>query len=172
MPRVTCAFCGLPFSVRAPQEGVSYYCCSGCALAQRIIAQGGGATINRGMILALVLAFGLFNEILFAVFGAALLAENNPAAGMNLSLVSCAIGAGLLAAVIGFVGFAPQRRGTDLAAILIAAVVAIIAGGKFLAHATGAAVALLLAANIWLALWLGRGWLRRAFAKLRRDDAA
>jgi hypothetical protein len=167
MPRVTCGFCGLPFNVRNVREGAVYYCCSGCALASRIPVNEGQMPVSRGLVIALALGFGLFNQILFGALGLALVGEGRAAVGGKLLIVSWSVGAALLVADFVFMATAELRRWTDLMAALLAialagAALASIAGGS-----AGTMTGLLLAATGWLALWLSRGWLRRAWVRTR-----
>jgi hypothetical protein len=166
MSRVICGFCGLPFQVRAVREGATYYCCSGCALAARIPLHGGQLPISRPLVAALGLGFGLFNEVLFAVLGAAVTGEGRPDVGEPLALVSLVLGAFVLAAALALAGLAGQRRWTDAVAGAIGAVAGLWAGWTVRAAPLGA-LPWQLAGNLWLAAWLLRGWMRRAFAGRR-----
>ncbi len=167
MPRVTCAFCGLPFSVRALRNGAEYFCCSGCALASRIPVHGDALPVSRGLVIALALGFGLFNEILFGVLGAALAAEGRAGMGGRWLIVSGVIGLLLFLTNLLFLTSTHPRRWTDATAGVITAGIAGWGIARGIALAWGAAAWPILGANAVMAAWWSRGWLRRAFARRR-----
>ncbi len=163
MPRVACGFCGLPFSVRSTGAGVTHYCCSGCALASRIPLAEGALPISTGLVVALVLGFGLFNQLLFAALGLAVAGEGRPEAGLRLCLVSVGVGLLLVAAVVGLTILSRARRWSD-GVVLAGALLAAGWGAPAVAGGRLPAVLAPLAANLGLAAWLARGWARRAWA--------
>lgn len=167
MPRVTCAFCGLPFHVRTVREGAAYYCCSGCALASRIPVHEGVLPVSRALIIALALGFGLFNQVLFAALGLAVAAEGRAEVGGRLLMVSWSLAGVLFVASITFMATARLRGWTDAAAGLLAAGFGALGATEMVSDSPSPAAATgwLVAANVLLALWLTRGWLRRAVAR-------
>jgi len=170
MERVTCAFCGLPFRVRIAPPGTSHFCCSGCALASRIPVHGDRLPISRGLVLALVLGFGLFNQVLFAALAAATRGEGRQAEAEMFVLVANSIG-GLLAMVcIGLMVTAAQRRSADWIVLAIGGTAGIAAIWQGWLAEPAQVGLLLLVLNITFALWLMRGWIRRGWRrhKLRR----
>jgi hypothetical protein len=167
MTRVVCDFCGLPFHVPRAAEGAAHYCCAGCALAARIPVAHGQLPVSRPVLAALGLGFGLFNQSLFAVLGAAVAAEGRAETGEKLALVALVLGAVVLAGALAAAALPPSRRWTDLAAAALAA-----SGGVWAASAVPnapvAAAGWLLVANLGLAAWLARGWARRAVVAILR----
>ena len=166
MHRVTCSFCGLPFSVRRVTPGADYFCCSGCALASRIpLGTSGQFPVSPGLVIALAFAFGLFNQALFGVLGGGVIAEGRIEVGARLQLVSLGIG-GLLACV-GAV-FSVLTRSRSAGDLLLAPLVVAIAlwfawvGWRL---EPGLVVWPLIAVNAVLAVWLARGWCWRALAR-------
>jgi hypothetical protein len=167
MPKVQCSFCGLPFSVRTVREGETYYCCSGCALASRIPVHQDALPVSRGLVIALALGFGLFNQILFAVAGTALVAEGRPEIGATWLWVSVIVGGLLGTANVTFLLTARPRRWSDGGAGAIAAVIAAWAVQRGFVHGLPAAVWPAVGANLGMAAWWSRGWGRRYLARWR-----
>ncbi|HEX9786326.1 MAG TPA: hypothetical protein VGA56_26830 [Opitutaceae bacterium] len=167
MPRVQCSFCGLPFTVRQVREGVDYFCCSGCAFASRIPVNEGQLPISPGLIAALVVAFGVFNEILFAALGGAVISEGRDLTGEKLLWVSVAIGGCLLVVLLTLLAIARPRRCSDGIAAISSLVLALAAIGRLHHLEVGAGTWLLFGANLMLVLWLARGWARRAWVRRR-----
>lgn len=167
MPRVTCAFCGLPFSVRRVPEGVPLFCCSGCALASRIPVHGDALPVSRQLIAALALGFGLFNEVLFGVLGSALVDEGRIVVATRFLVISGMVGAALFAANLVLMLTARTRTWTDAIAVSVPLALA----GWAVARAIGAGVTSaafpLLLANLAFAAWWSRGWARRYLARLQ-----
>jgi hypothetical protein len=130
--------------------------------------------VSRGLVVALALGFGLFNEILFAGFGSASTAQGRIEFGSVLLVFSAAVGAAVFAVSFVFLLTAKSRHRSDLVVGVIAAVLAAWATIRGVRHGVDAAVWLLFAANVWLAAWWSRGWLRRAIARRRthRDNRA
>lgn len=167
MPRVTCRFCGLPFSVRSAREGVDYYCCSGCALASRIPVRDDGLPISRELVIALALGFGLFNQLLFGVLGQAVIAEGHADVGERWLLVSAAIGAVLFAVNLVFVVTAPTRHGSDAVTGLVTVAFVVWAVQRGATGHVAAACWIALGTNLGMAAWWLRGWARRGLARWR-----
>ncbi len=168
MPRVNCSFCRLPFSVRQVRPDVDYFCCSGCALASRIPVNEGQLPVSPALLAALGVGFGLFNQILFAVLGGAVIGEGRVETGVKLVWISFALGACVFAALMALVALARPRRWTDLAAALPTVGLCVVAAARVVNGAIEPAGWLLLAGNAWFAAWLARGWARRFWARTRK----
>ena len=168
MERVSCDFCGLPFSVRSSPAGATHYCCSGCALASRIPVHDGTLPVSRQLIVALALGFGVFNQILFAVLGAAVVEEGRMEAGSQLMIVSLVIGLLVLLVNGAFLATTRPRRMTDVMGGVLGIFAAGLALWSVLKGDVFNATWFLLGASLWFAFWMTRGWLRRA---LRRKQS-
>lgn len=169
MQKVTCSFCGLPFSVRKAEPGADYFCCSGCALASRIpLGTAGQFPVSPGLVVALVFAFGLFNQLLFGVMGGAVAAEGRADVGARLEAVSLALGGALALAGAAFSLFARGRSRADLVVGPLVFGAAAVLGGVFWRAGSGPVVWPALALNGALALWLARGWFRRRWVQRRQ----
>lgn len=97
--KVVCTHCGLPFSITRPAAERPVYCCSGCALAARLTADGTvGRTRSAGpLVAALTIGFVAFNHVLFWLLAVLLdrRDEIEGAAFMNpANLLWASIGAG------------------------------------------------------------------------------
>jgi len=171
MAKVECGFCGLPFSVRAPEPGATYYCCSGCALASRIPMEPGNFPVSRGLVVALLCGFGLFNQVLFALLGSAVLAEGRADVGLLALRVSAVAGLGLFALGAGLTLAARRRAWSDAILVAVAAGVGGWPAWRFFAGGDVTAVWGLVAANLLLCAWLARGWARRFWGRRRRQRA-
>ena len=170
MVRVTCGFCGLPFNVRTVREETENFCCSGCALASRIPMPGDALPLSRGLIIALALGFGLFNQVLFGVLGAAVVKEGRADVGATFLAISAGVGVALFAVCGWFLISARPRRGRDGLAGVVATGCAVVAGWRGWQQGAGGAVNPLLLANLWLGAWWSRGWLRKFLARSRRTE--
>lgn len=127
--------------------------------------QEGQLPISRGLVLALAFGFGLFNQLLFAVAGTAVVAEGRPDIGATWMIVSVVVGSVLGLVNVIFLLTARARHWTDALAMVVAASVAIWAIARGVRHDVSAAVWPATAANLLLALWWSRGWLRRYAAR-------
>jgi hypothetical protein len=172
MHKVTCSFCGLPFSVRRPVDGADYFCCSGCALASRIpLGSGGQFPVSPGLIIALAFAFGLFNQVLFGALGAAVVEEGRADVGGRLQMVSVVIASGLVLTGVGFSIFSRGRAWGDA---IVGGLVLL--GGTWLGWVSwrfnpGLVVWPYLGVTLVLAGWLARGWVWRAVGVRRAGRA-
>lgn len=130
--------------------------------------------VSRGLIIALVLGFGLFNEMLFTALAAATAAEGKQDQANLIGFVALGLGGLLTAACIGFLVTASARRITD--GIVVVAAVAMSGGSIWRGWPAGTLQTgwWWLALNGVLTLWLARGWLRRAWQRRKsrgeRDD--
>lgn len=165
MERVTCAFCGLPFSVRSAPEGATHYCCSGCALASRIPVGEGKLPLSKPLIAALALGFGTFNQMLFTVLGAAVIAEERIEVGSRLMVVSLAIGLLVLLVSVAFLTTTRPWRISDAIGSGLGFAAAGLAVWSVLQSDMMNANWFLLGTNLWFAFWMSRGWLRRALRR-------
>jgi len=168
MQKVTCNFCGLPFAVLRAEPGVDYFCCSGCALASRIpLGSGGQFPISPGLIIALTFAFGLFNQLLFAVLGSALVNEGRGEVGARLEMVSTILGGAVVLAGAGFALISRGRSGGDAIVGPLMLIIGAWFGWVAWRFDPGLVIWSSLAINLVLAAWLARGWCWRAYAKSR-----
>lgn len=172
MERVTCAFCGLPFRVRVARPGESHFCCSGCALASRIPVTAEGLPVSRALVVALVLGFGLFNQLLFTALAAATAAEGRQAEADLFVLVAQAVGGVLTVACMAFVVTAIQRTASDWGVLVAALAGGGVALWRWMSLGPAASSWVLLATNLFLAAWLTRGWLRRAWVRRKQPAGA
>ncbi|MGH8020490.1 MAG: hypothetical protein ACREIA_19830, partial [Opitutaceae bacterium] len=131
----------------------------------------GQLPVSPALLVALAIGFGLFNQILFAVLGAAVVGEGRVETGGKLVWISLALGGGVFAALMTLAALAKPRRATDLAAALPTAGLFAGAIAQAVTDAPGPAAWLLLAGNAWFALWLARGWARRFWARPRKGAA-
>lgn len=169
MERLTCDYCGLPFRApRKPPAGEKAFCCSGCAMASRLGIEGERFPISPQLIFDVVLAFGVFNELLLVLLGAALRRDGNAAAADLCVQGSAGLGASLYLAALVWQWRSRWLRASDafLYALLAAPVLGGVAVALWLGRGDAALVAA--AANLLLVAWQGRGFLRRAWAKAGR----
>ena len=161
MPLVQCSYCGLPFKVARVEPGRPVYCCSGCALASRLPAAGAGGQfpVTADLVVALLIGFAFFNELLFWLLGAALAREGRLAPALVFARISVGLGGLVWAALAAGIIRAPVRRWGD-AAVALATLAAVAA-----ALAPPMSAGKLAVANALLALWLGRGWGKRKFTR-------
>lgn len=115
--------------------------------------------VTADLVIALVIGFAFFNEVLFWLLGVALTQEHRLAPALVFARLSAGLGAAVWVALAAGIIRAPVRRWGDAAAAL-----ATLAAGLLAAvpptSAGGAA-----AANAALALWLGRGWGKKKFTR-------
>jgi len=120
-----------------------------------------------GLVVALVFAFGLFNQGLFGVLGAAVAAEGRVELGGRLASVSLLLGGGL--ALAGAL-FGLWSSGRSVGDVLVAPIVLLSAawfGWVGWRMSPELVVWPAIAVNAVLAFWLGRGWCWRAYALWR-----
>ena len=80
MAAVTCRYCGLPFRVRNAEPARDYFCCTGCAMLNRLpIDEKGQFPINAHLVTALVAGFLFFNELLLWLLAVLLVREGRMA---------------------------------------------------------------------------------------------
>lgn len=168
MERLTCDYCGLPF--RAPYKaapGEKVFCCSGCALASRLGIEGERFPITPQLVFDLVLAFGVFNEVLLGLLAFALRGEGRPTAAALCVTISAALGAVVYLAALAWQWRSRLLRASD--AFLFALLAAPALGGSAVALWLGRGEAAFVpaAANLLLLLWQARGFLRRFRARRR-----
>jgi hypothetical protein len=168
MERVSCDFCGLPFSVRSAPAGATHYCCSGCALASRIPVHDGTLPVSKQLVAALALGFGVFNQMMFAVLGAAVAGERRVEMGGKLMIVSLLIGLVVLLVNVTLLTTTRPRRISDIVGGSLGVLAAVLAVWSILKSDGVNATWFLLGANLWFACWMSRGWVRRS---LRRKQS-
>jgi hypothetical protein len=161
MPQVQCHYCELPFKVRQVGAGQATYCCSGCALASRLSAAGadGQFSVTAGLVAALGVAFGFFNEVLFGALALALAQEHRAAPALIFARISAGLGLVMWIALAWAIGRSPARRASDAAVALATLATVVLA---ILPPLSAGGIA---AANTALGLWLARGWGKRKFTR-------
>lgn len=168
MERVSCDFCGLPFSVRPAPAGATHFCCSGCALASRIPVHDGTLPVSKQLMIALALGFGVFNQIMFSVLGAAVADEGRVELGARLMVVSLSVGFLVLLVNIAFLATIRPWRTSDVIGASLGIFAAVSAVWSIVKGEVAGATWFLLGSSCWFVFWMTRGWLRRA---LRRKQS-
>jgi hypothetical protein len=80
MARVSCHYCGLPFSVRKEETTRDYFCCTGCAMLSRLPTDDKGQfPVNAHLVSALMTGFLFFNELLLWLVAELLVREGRMA---------------------------------------------------------------------------------------------
>jgi hypothetical protein len=125
--------------------------------------------VSRGLVIALALGFGLFNEVLFSVLGAAILAQGRVDVGPRMVGIGVVVGAILFVVSFAFLVTSRSRHWTDMVAGIFAAGLCAWAVMRGVQHGMAGVAWPLLGANAWLAAWWSRGWLRRAIARQRNQ---
>lgn len=128
--------------------------------------------VSRGLVIALVLGFGLFNQFLFTALGAATAAEGREAEAEIFVLVANSLAGVLAIACIGFVVTTVPRRISDWTIVLAAVSAGVVIhwhGALSTATRTGWGWFIV---NGALALWLVRGWFRRGWRRRQLRRAA
>jgi hypothetical protein len=155
--KVVCSHCGLPFSIERPARDSAVFCCSGCALAARVLpgAEGDDARPAGPLVAALTIVFVWVNQILSWLL-AVLLARRAEAgaeaetSAAGLVWISIGLGAGAWLAV----GLVQWRLG----ARRVADGLVVACGAGMLASAVWtASPACALAASTAQAAWALRG---------------
>ena len=161
--KVICAHCGLPFSVARVAPGKAVYCCSGCALAERVRMGAKGASApTPALAAALGVGFAFFNQVLFWLLAVllerrAVAVEGGVLAGSGsgrlLVFASLALGLAVWLALAFFQARAGARRVLD--GLVLAATLAVLALAVFTRRSE-----LALVANAVLGVWALRGLAR------------
>jgi len=154
MIRIQCSYCGLPFSVRNPETGRSYYCCSGCALASRLPKPGehGEFPVTPALIVALVAGFAFFNEVLFWTLGISMTHDGHPVPALLFGRVSAGLGALVWCILVIAMARAAVHAWTDV--VIATATLSGLAAAAASTRPAGWEVVV----NAALGLWLARGW--------------
>lgn len=129
---------------------------------------GDALPVSRGLVLALALGFGLFNELLFAIAGTAIVAEGRASVGATWLLVSVIVGGVLGATNLVFLTTARPWRWSDGVAGGFAVACMTWAIAQLIGKGVAGAVWPTVIANLGWAAWWSRGWLRRAIARGKR----
>ncbi len=154
MSQVQCQYCGLPFKVRRVEAGRAYYCCSGCALASRLPPGGvdGRYPVIPALVVALVVGFVFFNEVLFWTLALEIAREHRPETAQVFARLSAGLGLFVWAALFAGLWRAAVHRWSDVVMALATLVLVVTAVRPGLSP--GGVVG----ANAALALWVARGW--------------
>ena len=137
--KVVCSHCGLPFSLVRPAKDRAVFCCSGCALAARLLPAsevGGGMRSSGPLVVALSVGFVGFNQILFWLLSALLARRAEAVVGaevavdtvdtLQLAWVSLGLGAAVWLAIVVIQWRLGARRAEDgLVGLLGAALLAL-----------------------------------------------
>ncbi|WP_404421542.1 hypothetical protein [Nibricoccus sp. IMCC34717] len=161
MSQRTCHYCGIPVRAGRATEAEAVYCCTGCAIAERIpIDSSGQFPVNRALVGTLVIGFLAFNQILFALLSAIAAHQAKATLSGRMAWASLGVGAGVWLALALAMRFSGRR---SVAEKLPAAA----ALGVFLWAGLSQPPALWLAGagNGILLIWNMRGLLRRRFTK-------
>lgn len=169
MERLNCGYCGLPYrSSRKPAPDGKAFCCSGCAMAARLGIEGDQFPVTPQLVFDLAFGLGVFNELLLVPLAMVLRNGGNDGGAALCVAISGGLGATLyLAALVWQASIRWMRSGDAVLYVLLAAPV-FAGSGVALYLKTGGAALLAAAANLVLAVWLARGFLRRMCARRRR----
>lgn len=161
-----CGYCGRPFNAKDAQRPV--FCCSGCAMAARLGIEGDQSPVTPQLVFDLAFGLGVFNELLLVPLAMVLRKGGNEDGATLCVAISGGLGATLyLAALVWQASIRWMRSGDAVLYALL--VVPVFAGsGVALYLKTGGAALLAAAANLALAVWLARGFLRRMCARRHR----
>jgi hypothetical protein len=161
MSQRTCHYCGL--IVRAGRTPVEQpvYCCTGCAIADRIpVDASGHFPVNRTLVAALAAGFLAFNQMLFGLLAAIAAHQGKAGLSMSMAWASIAVGA-VVWMVLAFANrFSGLRSFGEKLPALVGLAVLVRAG-----WGQPPAIGLALAGNGMLLIWNMRGLLRRLISK-------
>jgi hypothetical protein len=124
--------------------------------------------VSKQLIAALALGFGVFNQMMFAVLGAAVAGEGRVEMGGKLMVISLLIGLVVLLVNVTLLTTTRPRRISDIVGGSLGVLAAVLAVWSILKSDGVNATWFLLGANLWFACWMSRGWVRRA---LRRKQS-
>ena len=167
--RPACDYCGLPIREQPkPVASGTAFCCSGCAMASRLSIEGDQFPVTPQLIFDLVFGFGVFNQLLLVLLAAARRSDGRAEAAALCVAISAGLGAALYLAALGWQWRGRWLRASDV--WLYSLLATPVLGGAVVALCLKRGDAALAAAvaNLVLAAWLGRGFLRRALAKRSR----
>jgi hypothetical protein len=151
--KVTCEYCGLPFSVRRVEPQRAVYCCSGCAVAARIPVGGGDWPLTPELGLACAIGFLGFNQALMEILAGLLAGDGKLDAADGARWASLGLGVvvwGLLVWLQRRTGANTVGDGVVLAATGLTMVAAWVTGNAWCA----------IGANAGFVAWSVRGWAR------------
>ena len=166
MERLTCGYCGGPFRAQgnpAPEGDV--FCCSSCAMAARLGVEGDKFPVTPQLVFDLVFGLGVFNQLLLVPLAIVIRNEGNEGGAALCVAISGGLGVALYLAALAWQSRMRWMRSSDavLYALLAAPVIVGAVGALHLKRIDAALVSA--AANMMLAVWLARGFLRRVWAK-------
>ncbi|HTJ77532.1 MAG TPA: hypothetical protein VL357_00910 [Rariglobus sp.] len=155
MSKVSCHYCGLPFKVAGVQPGRDYFCCSGCALASRVpVDVDGKFPINPSLVTALVMGFGIFNQLLFRLLAVLLVHEGRGRIAGRFDMASLILGTVIWTALIVIQWRLGARRRVD-------GVVAVLTAGLLATGFWTDSPSCAVLASASLAVWSTRGFLKK-----------
>ena len=169
MERLTCDYCGLPFHVPAkPVQAGDAFCGSGCAMAARLGIQGAQFPVTPQLVFDVVFGLGVFNEFLLVPLAMVLHNGGNEGGAALCTAISGGLGVTLYLAALAWQWRIRWVHAGD--AVLYALLAAPVLGGAGVALylKSGGAALLAAVANLALAVWLARGFLRRVRARRSR----
>ena len=155
MDRVTCHHCGLPFRTWRVDPGRPVFCCTGCAVANRIpVDAQGNFPVNATLVSALAAGFVYFNQLLFWMLAALLAGEGKDDSAAKAAMVSLLAGAATWLVLSGWLFRSGAGRVGDMlvAGLVLAIGIAGWASGSLACSA---------AANGLLLAWSVRGLFKK-----------
>jgi len=165
--KVICSHCGLPFSLARPAKDRAVFCCSGCALASRVLpasAEEGEARPSGPLVVALSVGFAGFNQVLFWLLSELLgrragaraggVVEGEMVNAINLAWVSLGLGVVVCLAIAVIQWRLGARRAMD-------GVVGVLGAALLVLALWSVSPACGLAASAMLATWALRGIKRK-----------
>lgn len=165
----TCGYCGRPFNAKDEQRPVvKPFCGSGCAMAARLGIQGAQFPVTPQLVFDVVFGLGVFNELLLVPLAMVLHNGGNEGGAALCVAISGVLGVTLYLAALAWQWRIRWVRAGD--AVLYALLAAPVLGGAGVALylKSGGAALIAAVANLALAVWLARGFLRRVRARRSR----
>ncbi len=157
MAKVTCQYCGLPFSVRQPRADGHHFCCTGCAMLGRLpVSADGQFPVNIHLVLGLAAGFVFFNQLLFWLVGVLLAHDGRDGLAVRFHWLS----AGAALAVWGTLAFMVWKERVGRLPDVIAFTLSLAGYIWFVTDRTPATPGLAVI-NLILIAWCFRGLLRK-----------
>lgn len=161
MERTTCHYCGLPFKVRRVEPGREYFCCTGCAMLNRVpVDEKGQFPVNAHLVSALATGFLFFNEILFWLVATLLVRDGRMALAMRFFWLAASAALAVWAALAVLLWKEKAARVADYIFMAAGLVVFGFAARRLPPFPVEMAVA-----NVALIAWCFRGVFRRKRSK-------
>lgn len=151
--RVTCHYCGLPFKVRRVEPGQPVYCCSGCAVAARIPAQGGDWPLTAELGLACAAGFLFFNQVLLEVLAGLMRGDGREVTADRIHLAGLGLGVVVWLLLAIFQWRSGARRAIDG---VVLAVTGLTLGAALFTSSAWCAAGAVAGLMLWAARGLGR----------------